>query len=130
MVAGILVTHGHLGEELLQTAQLVVGNVQDCYTLSNSSKSPQTLCEEIQGVVDGLGGEPCIIFVDFLGGSCSNACLGIDSDTSPVFVITGVNLPMLLAFLNKRDSIPFDQLPSEILSRSQNSIQIFDPSKI
>ena len=133
LVAGIVVTHGKIAEELLRTAKSVFGEFSDCFAISNMSKSTELLAQEVNAVVDSVKGKRCIIFVDFVGGSCSHACLsrlGL-RDTGPdVPIISGVNLPMVLAFLNKRDEVPFDQLTDAIVERSCNSIQVLDPSKI
>jgi PTS system mannose-specific IIA component len=133
MVAGIVVTHGNLAEELIRTAHTVYGEFSDCHALSNASKSPDALTKEIESVIESVKGRPCIIFVDFLGGSCSHACLMHASARDiarEIPIVSGVNLPMLLAFLNKRDEVPFDQLADAIVERSHNSIQVLDPSKI
>lgn len=133
MVAGIVVTHGNLAEELLRTAKGVIGEFSDCFALSNASKSTESLTQDVSAVVESVKGKHCIIFVDFVGGSCSHACLSHLSSRgagADVPIISGVNLPMLLAFLNKRDEVPFDQLADAIVERSCNSIQVLDPSKI
>lgn len=128
-VTGIVVTHGRLGEELLKTARTIVGDFPNCHSVSNRAKTPQRVSAEIQQIIDETGGRPSIIFVDFMGGSCSNACLSIEGGQQ-VFVISGISLPMLLAFLNKRSVVPFDELPAAILERSHSSIQVLDPSEI
>ena len=133
MVAGIIVTHGNLGDELLRTAKRVFGEFGDCYALSNEGKSTQGLTRELRAVVDSVRGQDCIIFVDFVGGSCSHACLSELSRQGgrpEVPIIAGVNLPMLLAFLNKRDKVPFEELPGAVIERGCKSIQALDPSKI
>lgn len=130
MVTGIIVTHGRLGEELLATARLVVGDFSSCYAVTNDGKTLANVSAEIQAIVDKLDGEPCVVFIDFMGGSCSHACLSLDGAGHGLVVMSGVNLPMLLAFLNKRDEVDFDQLPSVIMERSHNSIQALDPTKI
>jgi PTS system mannose-specific IIA component len=133
MVAGIVVTHGNLAEELLGTAQTVYGAFSDCYALSNASKSPHALIEEIESVIEAVKGMPCMIFVDFVGGSCSHACLmraSTQGDAQDIPIISGVNLPMLLAFLNKRNEVPFEELAEMIVDRGSKSVQLLDPGKI
>ena len=130
MVVGIIVTHGKLADELLRTAEGVVGEFSDCYAVSNSKKAPPVVSQEIQAIVNDTKGAPVIVFIDFMGGSCGQACLTLDEPPDQLYVLSGVNLPMLLAFLNKRNEVAFDDLPREILERSQNSIQVLDPSKI
>jgi mannose/fructose-specific phosphotransferase system component IIA len=130
MVTGIVVAHGNLAEELLRTARGVYGDFSDCYALSNASKSTQSLAKEIDSVIDALDGAPCVIFVDFLGGSCGHACVIHAREwASRVQIISGVNLPMFLAFLNKRDEVSFEALAEVILERSHDSIKTLDPSK-
>lgn len=127
MVAGIIVTHGRLGEELIETAKIIYGDFADCYALTNDGKSPHVVFEEVSLLVRALEGQPCIVFVDFLGGSCCHACVRLKVERADLPVISGVNLPMLLAFLNKRTAVPFDRLPGEIIDRGHNSIQMMDP---
>jgi len=130
MVAGIIVTHGRLGEELVETAKRVYGDFADCYAVSNEGKSPGALHDEIDAIVKSLGSVQCVVFVDFVGGSCCHACTRLKLERADIPVVTGVNLPMLLAFLNKRDSIPFDRLPEEILDRGVGSIHLVDPERV
>lgn len=132
MVVGILVTHGNLAEELLRTARTVYGDFAGCHAISNTSKSTDDLTTEIDSVVASAKGTPCIIFIDFVGGSCSHACLkhAHMRSRTDVRMLSGVNLPMLLAFLNKRDEVTFDQLPEAILERARKSIQVVDPTTI
>jgi mannose/fructose-specific phosphotransferase system component IIA len=129
MVTGIVVTHGNLAEVLLETARTIIGDFSNCYAVTNSSKSPQTLYDEIHALVESEGGR-FIVFVDYFGGSCSHACLKIENAHADTCVISGVNLPMLLAFLNKRESLTFDLLTGEIIERGQSSVKILDPSKL
>ncbi|MDH3215554.1 MAG: hypothetical protein OEN01_04575 [Candidatus Krumholzibacteria bacterium] len=126
MVTGIVVTHGKLAEELLHTAGMIYGAFDHCHALSNASKSPQVLAQEIESLIDAVGGSSCIIFVDFIGSSCTHACLKTVGDRPLMQVITGVNLPMILAFLNKRDEVPFDELMAAIVQRSFDSIRVLD----
>ncbi len=126
MVAGIVVTHGELAEQLLATAKSVFGEFAGCYPVSNSSKSPQALYDELVGILDSIDNTPAVVFVDFAGGSCGHPCLRLDNERSNVKVVSGVNLPMLIAFLNKRDTVPFEELPDAIVARGHNSIRILN----
>jgi len=130
MVTGIFVTHGRLAAALLDTARLVYGEYSHCHSVTNEGKSPQGLKEELDALIEAAGGGPCIVFVDFFGGSCCHACMQVKVERDDVPVIAGVNLPMVLAFLNKRETVPFEKLPSEILGRGHSSIQSVDPNKI
>jgi mannose/fructose-specific phosphotransferase system component IIA len=129
MVAGLIVTHGNLAEELIRTARSVVGDFDKCYAFSNKGKSTQALSEEM-GAALAAADTPCVIFVDFMGGSCSHACLRVAAGRPDIVLLGGINLPMLLAFINKRDEIPFEKLADAILERSHASVRIIDPENL
>jgi mannose/fructose-specific phosphotransferase system component IIA len=126
MITGIIVTHGLLAEELLQTAKRIFGEFSDCHAVTNISKSPQALSDELASIISACGEEPCIVFVDFFGGSCSYACMKLLGSFTNIRVISGVNLPMVLAFLNKRGDMPFDLLYQEILEKGRASIRMLE----
>jgi PTS system mannose-specific IIA component len=128
MVEGIIVTHGNLAQELLSTAKGIYGDFPNCRAISNVGKSTATLYDDIVASLDD--DTPCILFVDFVGGSCSHACLRLVTQRSQAVLISGVNLPMLLAFLNKRDDLAFSELPAAIVGRGQAAIKIVDPENL
>ncbi|MFH1754149.1 MAG: hypothetical protein ABIA59_00455 [Candidatus Latescibacterota bacterium] len=126
MVTGIVVTHGMLAEELLQTAKRIFGEFFDCYPVTNIAKSPTALTDELASILSARRAEPCVVFVDFFGGSCSYACMKLLGNFKNIKVISGVNLPMILAFLNKRGDVPFEDLTKEIIDRGRASIQALE----
>ena len=129
-VIGIVVTHGNLAEELIKTAGTIVGAPENCFAMTNSGRTPQQLREDIDAKLDAAGGGPAVLFVDFFGGSCSHASLLVEHARDNIYVFCGVNLPMLLAFINKRDELSFEELAPAILERANNSIRLLDPTKL
>jgi mannose/fructose-specific phosphotransferase system component IIA len=125
MISAIVATHGNLGAELIATAKEVYSDVSNCYAVSNARMSPQALREELEAIVAGGGPDDrYVLFVDFFGGSCCHACMAVEMERKDVKLITGVNLPMLLAFLYKRKELSFEDLIPELLVRGQESIQL------
>jgi mannose/fructose-specific phosphotransferase system component IIA len=133
MVTGIIVTHGNLAEEFLATAKSIYGEFSDICPVSNAQMSPQALTEELDSLVaSALSGnsDGVLILTDFFGGSCSHACLSMEQKHDRVRMVTGVNLPMLLAFLYRRGEVPFDSLPGELVERGLKSIQELDSENL
>jgi fructoselysine and glucoselysine-specific PTS system IIA component len=120
-----------LAEEFIATAQKIYGGFKGVYAVSNDDKSPQTLASDVDAIID-LGGpdDSFVILVDFLGGSCGHATLSVERRRRNVRVVSGVNLPMLLAFLNKRADISFERLPAELVSRGRDSIHAVDTDQL
>lgn len=127
MVRAIIVAHGDLAAELIRTAEKVFGRFNGVTALSNAGRAPQALSDELEAALDKSGEGGCtIIFADFFGGSCCHACIGVERERDDVRVITGVNLPMLLAFLYKREEVPFEELAEELTKRGHDSIQVVE----
>lgn len=125
MISAIVATHGNLAQELIDTAREVYGDVEHCHAVSNARKSPQALRDEIEALVSsGSPDDRWIVFVDFFGGSCCHTCLTVEVAHDNVRLVTGVNLPMFLAFLYKRKELSFEELPGELLARAHDSIKL------
>ena len=91
---------------------------------------PETLTGELEEIVAAGGVDNRYsVFVDFFGGSCCHAGLSIEQ-SERVRVITGVNLPMLLAFLYKRDEVDFEKLPDELTARGHDSIRFVEAERL
>ncbi|MCI0451397.1 MAG: hypothetical protein L0Z51_03270 [Candidatus Latescibacteria bacterium] len=127
MISAIVVTHGKLAHEFIATAQKIYGNVKGVYAVSNDDCTPQALASDIDAIIESGGPDDAfVILVDFLGGSCGHATLSVERRRRNVRVVSGVNLPMLLAFLNKRADVSFERLPAELASRGRDSIHAVD----
>ena len=125
MVGGVIVSHGQLGEELINTAEMIVGKISHVTAVSidvttDVESSREQIRRAIKAVDDGAG---VIIFTDMFGGTPSNISLSF-LDESHVEVITGVNLAMLiqLSMSNKEES--FQTLVKTLQQRGQENIHI------
>ena len=118
MIKGIVVSHGALAEELLASVIQIVGPAPDAYAISNSGKSLEQLREIVSQAI-GDGGE-AVIFVDFYGSAYSAA-----KAVSPNLpVISGVNMPMLLSFFTKRNSLSLSELIDVLIADGKRGISI------
>jgi mannose/fructose-specific phosphotransferase system component IIA len=123
MIRALLVTHGNLGSELVNTAQLIVGPQAGVKVLSNEELSSESLCEAVQGELVTYGADDTVIFVDVAGGSCLTACKAAKSTCEKIKVISGVNLPMVLEFFLYRGTLAFDELVERIIGKGRGGIQ-------
>lgn len=102
MVGLVVATHGRLGEEILRTAEGIVGALPMARALSVSSGRPveearAELAEAIRAVDQGEG---ALVLTDMFGGTPAN--LALTFLDGRVEVLTGVNLPMVLKFAATR----------------------------
>jgi PTS system mannose-specific IIA component len=64
----------------------------------------------------------CLIFTDIMGGSATNVSIEIMKSRNDVYVVTGVNLPMLLEAINSRESSSLKDLANQVSNSGTRSI--------
>jgi PTS system mannose-specific IIA component len=124
MVGVVVATHGRLAEELLRTAEQVVGPLGRVKTLGIVASMPDVR-EQVQDAIDEMEqGEGVLVLTDLFGGSPTNLCLQCLSSRH-VEVITGVNLPMLLKLVSlRKEGVPLEALAKALAAAAQQSIAL------
>lgn len=102
MVGLVVATHGRLAEELLRTAEGIVGPLPQCEALSVGAGSSMEdararLAEAVRRVDTGDG---VLVLTDMFGGTPANLALTFLDEK--LEVVTGVNLPMILKLSTAR----------------------------
>ena len=124
--AGIVVTHGKLADELVRTAELIVGKQEELYAISGSDLCDENVIDRIRGIIARRGDMHAIVFVDYFGGSCCiNSVRAVEHEEG-IKIISGVNLPVLLAFATKRGTMPFEEMVDHIIRRGRESVKMID----
>jgi PTS system mannose-specific IIA component len=103
LIGLVLVTHGRLALELVAAMEHVVGPQTQIATVCIGPEDDmEKRRAEIVKAVDGVNaGEGVVVLTDMFGGTPSNLAISI-MDSSPVEVIAGVNLPMLIKLASVR----------------------------
>ncbi len=123
---GIIVTHGTLAGELHHTTELIVGKLGGCYAISGSDFSDEEVIARIRDIIDKVKAKNAVVFVDYFGGSCCINSVRAVHGLKGIKVISGVNLPMLLDFATKRDSMEFQEMVDHLLRRGRESVKLVD----
>ena len=122
MIGVVVATHGNLAQEMIRTAEAVVGKLAQVAAVSVVSTEPNvrlSIEEAIRGVDQGDG---VLLLTDLLGGSPTNLCLSFLTERQ-VEVVTGVNLPMLLKLGALRASgNPIRQVAHDLAEAGQKAI--------
>ncbi|OCG08789.1 hypothetical protein A9G13_01635 [Gilliamella sp. wkB178] len=94
--------HGRLGFELVNTAQMIVGELENVYAFSlESGMAPEEFGNQIETKLKEAPGE-VLCLVDLFGGTPCNQCVML-SRYYNLHIISGVNLPMLIELYNNRN---------------------------
>ncbi len=125
MIGGVIVSHGKLGEELINTAEMIVGKIFNITSVSiDVTTDVETSREQIkQAIQDVNNGAGVVIFTDMFGGTPSNISLSF-LDEAHVEVVTGVNLAMLLQLSTSQKEEPFQEIVQSLKQRGQENIHI------
>ena len=88
----------------------------------DSMEKIRTVMEEAVSEV-GNSGDGVLILTDMFGGTPMNIGLTF-LDPGKVEILTGVNLPMVLKFFNRRDKQALSVLASDLRNHGQQSISL------
>jgi mannose/fructose-specific phosphotransferase system component IIA len=99
-VRGVVVSHAALGTALVDAVQAITGQADLLIPVTNEGCSAASLFDRVRAAV-GTG--ECVVFVDVAGGSCCRAAASLVPSLPGLHVVTGVNLPMLIDFVMRRD---------------------------
>jgi mannose/fructose-specific phosphotransferase system component IIA len=125
-IAGVVVTHGKLADELVRTAELIVGKQEDLFPISGSDLCDEHVVERIRGILEERERPEILVFVDFSGGSCCINSVRAVEGVPEAKVISGVNLPMLLDFATKRETMGFNDMVDHLIRRGRESVKLID----
>ncbi|WP_275554967.1 PTS mannose transporter subunit IIAB [Mixta sp. Marseille-Q2659] len=112
-IAIVIGTHGWAAEQLLKTAEMLLGEQQNVGWIDFvPGENAETLIEKYNARLAELDTSKGVLFlVDTWGGSPFNAASRIVVDKERYEVIAGVNIPMLVETLMARDDDPtFEEL--------------------
>lgn len=128
MIGILIVTHGKFGQELLESAELIIGELEKTDAISlfpNDSIDDfkKNIIERLKSLDTGKG---VMVFVDLYGGTPSNSiALNLDLNGNEINIecITGVNLPMLLEALTMRNNLKLSELKKYCIEAGINGVK-------
>jgi len=125
MIGLLIVTHCDLGKEFLNAAEFIVGKMEAVEVISitqtsNSEKIRKMIEDKISVLNKGKG---VLILTDMFGGTPSNISLSFLKDEM-VEVLTGVNLPMVIAIAQNRSRLGLSELAEKAQEAGKMSISL------
>lgn len=125
MIGLLIITHCDLGRELLNAAEFIVGHIEaaDAISITETSDSEgiRKIVEEKIAALDT--GEGVLILTDMFGGTPSNISLSFLKEEM-VEVLTGVNLPMIIAISQYRSDMKLSEVAEKAQEAGKMSISL------
>jgi PTS system mannose-specific IIA component len=126
VIGVVVVTHGQLAIELLNAAEMIVGDLPRFAAVSIGWHDDVTDArEDIAQAIERVRGEGggVLIVTDMFGGTPSNLAMTfIEADQ--VEVITGVNLPMLIKLAGQAKSNDLLAVARDMREHGRNAIWV------
>lgn len=123
-VGGVIVSHGHVANELLAAAETVVGKLEHIAAVSigwhdDVEKANEEISRAIRKVSSGGG---VLLLTDMFGGTPTNISAMFLAD-GEIEVVTGVNLPMVIKLASQSKEITLAEMAKEVEEQGKQSIQ-------
>jgi len=126
MIGIVIVTHGQLGNALIDAAEFVLSSRPDNLVsvsidlTKNADKLRDKISEGVNAVDDKMG---ILILTDMFGGTPSNLSYSF-LEEGKVEVISGVNLPILIKAINTRKDMGLGQFAITLEAFGKKSISL------
>ncbi|MEO7190784.1 MAG: PTS sugar transporter subunit IIA [Vicinamibacterales bacterium] len=124
-VGVLIVTHGQLATELLNAAEMIVGDLPRFAAVSIGWHEDVTLARE--AIADALGrvqtGSGVLVLTDMFGGTPTNLGLSF-LEPGVVEVVTGVNLAMLIKLARVAEVRDLQQLARTLCEDGRAAIRV------
>jgi len=130
----VVVTHGQLATELVNSAEMIVGDLPHFTAVAIGWHEDVDLArEEIGRAIERVrtsaqpeegapGDVPVLVLTDMFGGTPTN--LAVTFVSPGVEVITGVNLPMLLKLARPQPGMDLQALAHDMREHGRNAIWV------
>jgi PTS system mannose-specific IIA component len=128
----VVVTHGQLATELVNSAEMIVGDLPQFAAVSigwhddvdHAREEIGRAIERVKASAAGTEGDPAGVLVlsDMFGGTPAN--LAVTYVSPEVEVITGVNLPMLIKLARPQAGVDLQGIAREMREHGRNAIWV------
>ena len=125
MIGVVVVTHGQLATELVNGAEMIVGDLPQFAAVSigwheDTQDAREEIAQAIERVRQDRG---VLILTDMFGGTPSNLAMTFLSQGA-VEVVTGVNLPMLIKLASVIEESDLLEVAREMREHGRNAIWV------
>jgi PTS system mannose-specific IIA component len=124
-VAGVIVSHGQVANELLSAAETIIGHFKHITAVSigwhdDVEAAKNEIRRAIERVSDGGG---VLMMTDMFGGTPTNIA-SMFLQLGQVEVVTGVNLPMVIKLAGLQAGVPLEEAARLVRDQGRQGIYL------
>lgn len=122
MIKFLLASHGNLADGMYSSVKIIMGEQSNISTLCAYVKENFDLKKEVSKIINGLSCEDkLIVITDVFGGSVNNEFM-TSLKNKNIYLISGLNLPLVIELITNQDDEDIDSLINSALENSKDSI--------
>lgn len=130
MIGGIIVTHAGLAGGLYEAVEMIAGKQKAmAYVSLREGDGLDLLVERLQQEAASMECKELIIFTDLFGATPFHAASVLSAQIG-CHVVSGVNLPLLLDFAVKRESVSLEEMRESLQVVSEHDYRWIEQSDI
>ena len=124
-VAGVIVSHGQVANELLSAAETIIGNFKHITAVSIGwHDDVEAAKNEIRRAVERVSeGGGVLLMTDMFGGTPTNIA-SMFLQHGEVEVVTGVNLPMVIKLAGLQPGVPLEEVARLVRDQGRQGIYL------
>jgi len=124
-VAGVIVSHGQVANELLSAAETIIGHVKHITAVSigwhdDVEAAKNEIGRAIERVSEGRG---VLMMTDMFGGTPTNIA-SMFLSAGEVEMVTGVNLPMVIKLASQKGGEPLEEVARLVRDQGRQGIYL------
>lgn len=130
MISIILTGHGSFAEGLYSAAKLITGQTDSLFCVTfPESDSTEDLQKKLRAAIESAEGE-ILVLADMVGGSPFKEAVVLRAAMPErrIEVVSGTNLPMVIAALLERDGEQLHSFVSHLLEGAKFAIKQYSPA--
>ena len=123
----LLVSHGTLAKGMKNTLEMITGKLDNLQAYEAYTTSPgDEFIAEIKKTVEDFKDETVVIVTDVLGGSVNNEMTQLLAEQDNVYLITGMNFPLLITLVTHEGGVTKEDILAAIEAGKQGVVLVND----
>lgn len=120
----IIASHAHFATGIKESTELLTGSRDNVHDLSMYVDGRDDVATEASRVIDGISADDdLVICTDLFGGSVNNEFTKIVQTRPNTYLVTNMNLPLLIQLFFSDESTPTEQVIRDIVAADDTRVK-------
>lgn len=118
----LIATHGSFAGGIYTSLEMIAGKNENIYLIEGYTENSRPVDEQIESIMANITVvDELFIFTDLMGGSITNQLMKLATKKN-VFLISGLNLPLLLEIVLAGEDITAEELIESAITNAREQI--------